>query len=105
MAWASIQWASHYLTLLLPNLIASGSCAILLGTGSSGALQPFKNIGGAASALVGCCEFVGGGLIGSTVLYYGSASSFNLSIVLGIMGSLMMLWSTLTLKYAYFRYV
>lgn len=59
---------NHYAVLLLPNLLASGSAAIMLGASTSGALMPYQDNAGKASALYGCIEFMGGGLIGSLTL-------------------------------------
>lgn len=59
---------NHPYVLFLPNLIASSSAAIMLGASASGAMLPFKGNAGAAAAMFGCLEFIGGGLIGSLVI-------------------------------------
>lgn len=64
-AHASYQ---HPFVLFLPNLIASASASIMLGASASGAMMPFKHTAGAAAAMFGCMEFIGGGLIGSLAI-------------------------------------
>jgi len=70
------------------NLLASMACCILLGAGNTGALSPFKEMAGMAAALIGSIEFVGGGIIGTTVVYWGSVSEIGLVTILIVMGVL-----------------
>lgn len=54
--------------LFLPNLLASAGAAFALGASNSGAMIPFKNQPGKAASLLGCIEFMIGGLLGSLVV-------------------------------------
>ncbi len=76
----------HYFILFIPNLLASASSAMLLGASASGALLPFKNNVGAASALFGAIEFIGGGLLGSLAIKGEIASVLPLGLLLLAMG-------------------
>lgn len=76
----------HYFILFIPNLLASASAAMLLGASASGALLPFKNNIGAASALFGAIEFIGGGLLGSLAIKGEIVSVLPLGSLLLAMG-------------------
>ncbi len=76
----------HYFVLFLPNLIASSSAAIMLGASASGAMMPFKHNAGAAAAMFGCMEFIGGGFVGSTVIRGNNISVIPLTICLMSLG-------------------
>ncbi len=75
-----------YQILFLPNLIASSGAAIMLGAATSGALLPFKTHIGITAALLGCIEFMGGGLIGSISLMGHPLSVQALSLILMFLG-------------------
>src|SRR5690606_24351006 len=70
----------------IANFIASMASSILLGAGNTGALMPFKAKAGMAAALIGILEFLCGGLIGSTVVYWGVISDLSLAGILIVMG-------------------
>lgn len=77
---------NHFTVLLLPNLFASSSAAIMLGASTAGAIMPFKDNAGKASAIYGCVEFMGGGFIGSLTLSTSTISVIPLASCLIIMG-------------------
>lgn len=57
-------------TMFIPCLIASSGCAFGLGASCTGAMAPFKDQSGKAAALLGCIEFIFGGLLGSLLVSY-----------------------------------
>lgn len=85
----------HYYNLFLPNLLASCSAAIMLGASTSGALMPFKHHAGAAAAMLGCTEFVFGGIIGSMVILGSTISVLPLAISLIVLGSALIICNLL----------
>ncbi len=78
--------SDHYFVLFLPNLIASSSAALMLGASASGAMMPFKQNAGAAAAMFGCMEFIGGGFVGSTVIRNNTISVIPLAVCLIALG-------------------
>lgn len=81
----------HPMVLFLPNLIASSSAALMLGASTSGGLLPFKNTAGAASALLGCLEFMGGALIGSMAIAGENISVLPLASILTLSGFIILI--------------
>jgi len=81
----------HPFVLFLPNLVASSSAAIMLGASASGAMLPFKENAGAAAAMFGCLEFIGGGLIGSMAILGENITVLPLAASLIILGMLVSL--------------
>jgi len=87
MIFAQLYFTHHF-ALFLPNLLATISAGMLAGTSIAGALIPFKHMGGTASALLGCFEFVISAAIGSQIIGHGhNTNLFSLAgcfIFLGI---------------------
>jgi len=86
MAYGHFNY-THYYVLFIPNLLASSSAAMMLGASTSGALMPYKENAGSASALLGCLEFMGGGLIGSLAIMGKTISALPLAICLVMLGT------------------
>ncbi|HRE32732.1 MAG TPA: Bcr/CflA family efflux MFS transporter [Candidatus Berkiella sp.] len=80
------HYFNHFFILFIPNLLASASAAMLLGASASGALMPFKQNAGAASALFGCIEFIGGGLLGGIAIWSEKISVIPLGSLLLTLG-------------------
>ena len=83
----------HYLGLSMsgfmwPMMIMGVGGAFLMGAGAGGAISPFPEMAGTASALFGCLQFVSGFLISQIVLELGVESTLPLSSTLGILGLL-----------------
>ena len=90
--------SDHYFVLFLPNLIASSSAAIMLGASASGAMMPFKHNAGAAAAMFGCMEFIGGGFVGSSVIRDNTISVIPLAVCLMTLGTFIVLANALLQK-------
>lgn len=88
----------HFLVLFLPFLIANASGAIMLAASSAGTLMPFKHTAGAAAALAGCLEAMGGGLLGTTAIK-GATSVLPLAMCLLFLGTLLLLLNLTFSKY------
>ena len=71
-----------------PMMIMGVGGAFLMGAGAGGAISPFPEMAGTASALFGCLQFVSGFLISQIVLERGVNSTLPLSYTLGILGLL-----------------
>ncbi|MGE4349607.1 MAG: multidrug effflux MFS transporter [Candidatus Berkiella sp.] len=78
-------------TLLIPGMLASAGCAFALGPSCTGALKPFKEQSGKAAALLGCIEFMLGGMLGACVVYIPPVSVFPFAISLIATGSIIFL--------------
>ena len=63
-----------------PSMIATFGCALTMGSGASGAMEPFGDFVGAASAMFGALQLGGAAVIGSIVTLF----PMNTSIPLGI---------------------
>ncbi|WP_299491679.1 multidrug effflux MFS transporter [uncultured Shewanella sp.] len=71
-----------------PMMIMGLGGAMLMGAGAGGAIEPFGEMAGTASALFGCCEFVFAFLISTFVLQWKVTSTLPLSLTLIILGCL-----------------
>ncbi|MBS0289486.1 MAG: multidrug effflux MFS transporter [Proteobacteria bacterium] len=91
----------HFCVLFLPNLIASSAVAIMLGAGASGALMPFKNNAGCATALFGCIEFIGGAFVGSFAIWGNRISVLPLAICLFSLGILVVVGFFAIMKFKF----
>jgi len=63
--YAANYFYSHHFALFLPYLMASTGTALMGAASAAGAMMPFKQKAGTASALFGCVEFMGGCLLGT----------------------------------------
>ncbi|WP_298775389.1 multidrug effflux MFS transporter [uncultured Shewanella sp.] len=71
-----------------PMMLMGLGGAMLLGAGAGGAIEPFGEMAGTASALFGCCEFVFAFLISTFVLQWKVTSTLPLGLTLIILGCL-----------------
>lgn len=78
-------------TLLIPGMIASAGCAFALGPSCTGALKAFKDQSGKAAALLGCIEFMLGGMIGACVVFIPPATVLPFAVSLIATGSIIFL--------------
>lgn len=71
-----------------PCFFATFGCALVVGTGASGAMEPFYEMAGVAAALFGTMEFALSGIIGSVAMLFPANSSLPIAISMLVMSSL-----------------
>ncbi|AXA33338.1 multidrug effflux MFS transporter [Francisella adeliensis] len=71
-----------------PCFFATFGCALVVGTGASGAMEPFYEMAGVAAALFGTMEFALSGVIGSIAMLFPATSSLPIAITMLLMSSL-----------------
>lgn len=71
-----------------PMVIIGVGGAMLMGAGAGGAIEPFGEMAGTASALFGCCEFVFAFIVSTFVLEWQVRSTIPLGLTLIILGFL-----------------
>ena len=71
-----------------PCFFATFGCALVVGTGASGAMEPFYEMAGVAAALFGTMEFALSGIIGSIAMLFPATSSLPIAIAMLVMSSL-----------------
>ncbi|QLE78881.1 multidrug effflux MFS transporter [Francisella sp. Scap27] len=71
-----------------PCFFATFGCALVVGTGASGAMEPFYEMAGVAAALFGTMEFALSGVIGSIAMLFPATSSLPIAIAMLLMSSL-----------------
>lgn len=71
-----------------PCFFATFGCALVMGTGASGAMEPFYEMAGVAAALFGTMEFALSGVIGSIAMLFPATSSLPIAIAMLLMSSL-----------------
>jgi Bcr/CflA subfamily drug resistance transporter len=71
-----------------PCFFATFGCALVVGTGASGAMEPFYEMAGVAAALFGTMEFALSGVIGSVAMLFPATSSLPIAISMLVMSSL-----------------
>ena len=71
-----------------PCFFATFGCALIVGTGASGAMEPFYEMAGVAAALFGTMEFALSGIIGSIAMLFPATSSLPIAIAMLVMSSL-----------------
>jgi DHA1 family florfenicol/chloramphenicol resistance protein-like MFS transporter len=71
-----------------PCFFATFGCALVVGTGASGAMEPFYEMAGVAAALFGTMEFALSGVIGSIAMLFPATSSLPIAVAMLIMSSL-----------------
>lgn len=71
-----------------PCFFATFGCALVVGTGASGAMEPFYEMAGVAAALFGMMEFALSGIIGSIAMLFPATSSLPIAIAMLVMSSL-----------------
>ncbi len=90
-----LLWNLHsgtsLLSFMLPTALSSVSGAFLMGAGAGGALEPFGEIAGTASAMLGAFEFLFASLVGSIVMHWPVRSDLSYAIPLIVFGVLILL--------------
>ena len=76
-----------------PMMVMGVGGAFLMGAGAGGAIEPFPEMAGVASALFGCCQFVFAFLISTLVLEWQVASTIPLALTLIILGLLSLIFA------------
>lgn len=71
-----------------PMMIMGVGGAFLMGAGAGGAIEPFPDMAGAASALFGSCQFAFGFIISSIVLKWQINSTLPLAFTMLIIGTI-----------------
>ena len=71
-----------------PCFFATFGCALVVGTGASGAMEPFYEMAGVAAALFGTMEFALSGVIGSVAMLFPATSSLPIAISMLLMSSI-----------------
>jgi DHA1 family florfenicol/chloramphenicol resistance protein-like MFS transporter len=71
-----------------PCFFATFGCALVVGTGASGAMEPFYEMAGVAAALFGTMEFALSGVIGSVAMLFPATSSLPIAISILLMSSI-----------------
>ena len=71
-----------------PCFFATFGCALVVGTGASGAMEPFYEMAGVAAAFFGTMEFALSGIIGSIAMLFPATSSLPIAIAMLVMSSL-----------------
>lgn len=71
-----------------PCFFATFGCALVVGTGASGAMEPFYEMAGVAAALFGTMEFALSGIIGSIAMLFPATSSLPIAISMLILSSI-----------------
>ena len=69
-----------------PMMIMGVGGAFMMGAGAGGAISPFPEMAGTASALFGCAQFVFGFAVSQVVLEWPVTSTLPLAYTLGIFG-------------------
>ena len=70
-----------------PCFFATFGCALVVGTGASGAMEPFYEMAGVAAALFGTMEFALSGILGSIAMLFPATSSLPIAITMLVMSS------------------
>ena len=71
-----------------PMMIMGFGGAFLMGAGAGGAIEPFPDMAGAASALFGSCQFVFGFIVSTIVLKWQVTSTLPLSLTMMVLGAI-----------------
>ncbi len=90
-AWM-LLWTFYSGTNIWNFMLPSGLCALtgafILGAGASGALEPFPEMTGTASAMYGSLEFIFAALIASVVMIWPVGTNYSFAIPLLVFGFL-----------------
>ena len=70
-----------------PCFFATFGCALVVGTGASGAMEPFYEMAGVAADLFGTMEFALSGILGSIAMLFPATSSLPIAITMLVMSS------------------
>ncbi|MES2204119.1 MAG: multidrug effflux MFS transporter [Pseudomonadota bacterium] len=70
-----------------PMMIMGFGGAFLMGAGAGGAIEPFPDMAGAASALFGSCQFVFGFVVSTVVLKWKITSTMPLALTMLVLGA------------------
>lgn len=81
-------WGLSLWGFFAPCFLATFGCALTVGTGASGSMEPFYEIAGVAAALFGTMEFAISGIIGSIAMLFPATSSLPIAITMIIMSIL-----------------
>ena len=75
-----------------PMMIMGLGGAMLMGAGAGGAIEPFPQMAGAASAVFGGCQFVFAFIVSTLVLEWKVTSTIPLGLTMLVLGVLSLLW-------------
>lgn len=75
-----------------PMMIMGFGGAFLMGAGAGGAIEPFPDMAGAASALFGSCQFVFGFVISTIVLKWQVTSTLPLALTMIVLGAFVLIF-------------
>ena len=75
-----------------PMMIMGFGGAFLMGAGAGGAIEPFPDMAGAASALFGSCQFVFGFVVSTIVLKWQVTSTLPLALTMIALGAIALIF-------------
>lgn len=75
-----------------PMMMMGIGGAFLLGAGAGGAIEPFPDMAGAASALFGSCQFVFGFVVSTIVLKWQVTSTLPLALTMIVLGAIVLIF-------------
>lgn len=71
----------------------------MMGAGAGGAISPFPEMAGTASALFGCFQFIFGFAASQVALAWPVTSTLTLAYTLGILGLIAFIWNLVSIKW------
>lgn len=87
LIWTLIAGTS-IMSFMLPVAVSSIAGALMMGAGAAGALEPFAEMAGTASALLGAFQFLLATAVGSFIMHWRVESNLSYAIPLTVFGAL-----------------
>ena len=82
MLIAALIWPITVLTILIPAILMTFGCAIVMPAAAAGALAPFPEKSGTAASLLGCTRFASAGIVSEFVGYWQGENARLLALVI-----------------------